>query len=99
MRHEMLTQRALSCIDSNTKKGTLSQQFVTKCALSCVDSNTKRACFESPCFVKTKLRTSQHGLVTILLVFEWCSLRMTFDPHWLQRLRNFQTQVKSAVLL
>ena len=32
MRHEMLTQRALFCIDSNTKKGTLSQQFVTHVA-------------------------------------------------------------------
>ena len=31
MRHEMLTQRALFCIDSNTK-GTLSQQFVTHVA-------------------------------------------------------------------
>ena len=28
MCHEMLTQRALFFIDSNTKKGTLSQQFV-----------------------------------------------------------------------
>ena len=32
MRHEMLTQHALFCIDSNTKKGTLSQQFVTHVA-------------------------------------------------------------------
>ena len=32
MLHEMLTQRALFCIDSNTKKGTLSQQFVTHVA-------------------------------------------------------------------
>ena len=32
MHHEMLTQRALFCIDSNTKKGTLSQQFVTHVA-------------------------------------------------------------------
>ena len=31
-RHEMLTQRALFCIASNTKKGTLSQQFVTHVA-------------------------------------------------------------------
>ena len=29
MRHEMLAQCALFCMDSNTKKGTLSQQFVT----------------------------------------------------------------------
>ena len=28
MCHEMLTQRALFCIDSNTRKGMLSQQFV-----------------------------------------------------------------------
>ena len=28
MGHEMLAQHALFCIDSNTKKGTLSQQFV-----------------------------------------------------------------------
>ena len=28
----MLTQRALFCIDSNTKEGTLSQQFVTHVA-------------------------------------------------------------------
>ena len=32
MRHKMLTQHALFCIDSNTKKGTLSQQFVTHVA-------------------------------------------------------------------
>ena len=29
MRHEMLTQRALFCHHTNTKRGTLSQQFVT----------------------------------------------------------------------
>ena len=32
MHHEMLTQRALFPIDSNTKKGMLSQQFVTHVA-------------------------------------------------------------------
>ena len=32
LRHEMLTQRAFFCIDSNTKKGTLSQQFMTHVA-------------------------------------------------------------------
>ena len=30
--HEMLTQRVFFCIDSNTKKDTLSQQFVTHVA-------------------------------------------------------------------
>ena len=29
MRHEMLTQRALFCHRTNTKRGTLSQHFVT----------------------------------------------------------------------
>ena len=29
MRHELLTQRALSCIGVNARKGTLSQHFVT----------------------------------------------------------------------
>ena len=29
MRHEMLTQRALFCHPTNTKRGTLSQHFVT----------------------------------------------------------------------
>ena len=32
MRHKMPTQHALFCIDSNTKKSTLSQQFVTHVA-------------------------------------------------------------------
>ena len=35
MHHEMLTQHALFCIDSNTKEGTLSQQFCSACDMHC----------------------------------------------------------------
>ena len=53
MRHEMLTQRALFCIESNTKKGALSQQFVTHVAPPLVKSiGTKNsACQTTPIFV------------------------------------------------
>ena len=84
-RHEMLTQRALFCIDSNTKKGTLSQQFVTHVASLDVTRPhtllTPKALCSYLCTENSSTLTSKSAMISEVisganlqtLVFYWSS--------------------------
>ena len=84
MHHEMLTQRTLFCIDSNTKKGMLSQQLVH---LPCFIRITLKPWTPSDC--NNCSRDSRHQIWTVDTVAIECPERLAPD------LRSFGSKVNN----